>query len=87
MHYLYFLWSEKLRRVYIGETGNLSNRLECHNLGLQRYTKRGVPWKLIGCRKYGNRLEALKEERRLKKCKNKNYYKQYLIDNCFRLSG
>jgi putative endonuclease len=59
MHYVYFIWSEKLNKLYIGETSNLKNRIDFHNAGKQRYTSRGVPWKLVGCREFQNRKLAL----------------------------
>jgi len=78
-HYVYFLWSKKLQKIYIGESKKPFVRLQFHNAGLQRYTKKGTPWSLIGYITFENRIEALKEEKRLKKCKNKNYYKWYLL--------
>jgi len=79
MNYVYFLWSQKLDKVYIGETTDTIKRLEYHNKGTQRYTRKGMPWKLIGYIPFSNRGEALKEEKRLKKCKNREYYKRYLL--------
>ncbi|MBD3310980.1 MAG: GIY-YIG nuclease family protein [Candidatus Magasanikbacteria bacterium] len=87
MHYVYFLWSEKLKKIYIGENKNVLNRLDYHNKGLQRFTKRGIPWKLIGVVEFKDRKEALKEEKRLKKCKNRDYYKKYLLEKGGKLSG
>ena len=81
MHYVYFLWSTKLGKIYIGESTDVINRLDYHNRGLQRYTKCGIPWKLIRFVNFKNRKEALGEEKRLKKCKNKKYYKYYLLEN------
>lgn len=80
MHYLYFLWSEKLQKIYIGETTNLIQRIEYHNAGKQRYTSKGVPWKPIAYVEFKDRTEALAEEKRLKKCKNREYYKKYLLE-------
>ena len=80
MHFVYFIWSKKLKKLYIGETSNLENRLKYHNQGRQRYTKKGVPWQKIAYVTFENKLKALKEERHLKKCKNKNYYKKYILN-------
>ncbi|EKE07358.1 MAG: hypothetical protein ACD_18C00112G0001 [uncultured bacterium] len=81
MHYLYFLWSEKLQKIYIGETTDLFARIDYHNNGRQRYTSRGIPWTPIAYLEFENRTEALAEEKRLKKCKNREYYKKYLLEN------
>ncbi len=80
MHYLYFLWSEKLHKVYIGETSNVSERFHYHNQGRQRFTKRGIPWKVIAFVTFSSRIEALKEERRLKNCRNREYLKWYILE-------
>ncbi|MBT4120561.1 MAG: GIY-YIG nuclease family protein [Candidatus Magasanikbacteria bacterium] len=79
MNYVYFLWSQKLDKIYIGETADIIKRLKYHNKGTQRYTKKGTPWRLIGYIPFSNRREALKEEKRLKKSKNREYYKKYLL--------
>jgi putative endonuclease len=73
--------------MYIGETKELKKRIEYHNLGLQRYTKHGIPWTLIAFVNFTSRDEALKEEKRLKKIKNRSYYKKYIIEHGKKLSG
>ena len=47
MYTVYILFSEKLNKYYKGQTQNLKDRLYRHNAGQERYTKTGVPWKLI----------------------------------------
>ena len=87
MHYVYFLWSDSLQKIYIGQTSNVRERVEFHNLGLQRYTKKGIPWKLIALVSFESKNEALKEERRLKKCRNKEYYKWYMLTHGKKLNS
>ena len=70
-----------MKKVYIGESKNPISRLDYHNGGFQRYTKKGTPWHMIGFVRFKDRSEALKEEKRLKRCKNKSYYKYYLLKN------
>jgi len=79
MHYVYFLWSEKLQKIYIGESADIIARLQYHNSGRQRFTSRGIPWKPIACIPFASRAEALKEEKRLKKLRSRPYLKQYLL--------
>ncbi|PIZ92257.1 MAG: endonuclease [Candidatus Magasanikbacteria bacterium CG_4_9_14_0_2_um_filter_41_10] len=81
MHYVYFLWSDSLQKIYIGETPNVLTRLAYHNSGKQRYTKAGIPWRVIGYIPFPTKTEAKIEEKRLKKCKNRNYYRWYLQKN------
>jgi putative endonuclease len=47
MWYTYIIYSEKIDRYYICVTGNLEWRLERHNAGWGKYTKRGIPWKVV----------------------------------------
>jgi putative endonuclease len=66
MYYVYVLWSEGLRKRYIGSTENLAVRLEQHNNGLGIYTKRGIPWTIIHTEEFWSRVEAERRERNLK---------------------
>jgi putative endonuclease len=47
MHYVYVLQSENDRKLYIGCTKNLRQRLMTHNEGLVAATKRRLPLKLV----------------------------------------
>lgn len=71
MFFVYLLESEKNGRYYIGQTQDLRVRLAYHNHGRCRYTKNNGPWKMIGYKSFSTRSEAMQEERRLKKMKNK----------------
>lgn len=64
--YNYVLQSEKNRKLYIGFTINLKNRLEKHNRGLNRSTKSGRPWKIIYCEACLNKNDAIRREKYLK---------------------
>ena len=75
MYYVYLLESVKDGRYYIGHTRDLEMRLTYHNSGRSRYTKGKGPWKIIGHKTYQSRGDAMKEERRLKKLKNKKLIK------------
>lgn len=78
MHYVYFLWSEKLQKIYIGQTANVIVRFRQHNAGLQRYTQKGAPWKFVALVPFETAIEARKEERRLKSAKNRDYIRWYI---------
>ena len=47
MWYVYIIYSEKAVRYYTGYTDDINWRLQLHNAGWGRYTKRGIPWKLV----------------------------------------
>jgi putative endonuclease len=66
MPYVYVLWSEKLRKRYVGCTGNLGKRLNEHNAGRTPFTSRGIPWALIHSEMIETLGEARKREQFLK---------------------
>ena len=66
MYYIYVLFSEKLNKRYIGSTRDVNNRLKEHNTGKSRFTKAGVPWKLIYQESYQSNHEARRRELFLK---------------------
>jgi putative endonuclease len=80
MHYLYLIESEKYCKYYIGQTNDLEDRILRHNENRCKSTKNIGPWDLIGYKTFSSRSEALLEERRLKKAKNKEYIYHYFID-------
>jgi len=52
MFYTYVLYSESFGRIYIGQTNNISIRLEKHNIGKVKSTKAFIPWKMIHYEKF-----------------------------------
>ncbi len=59
MQTVYVLWSDKLAKRYVGSTRNLKKRLHEHNLGQSRFTKGGIPWRVL----YSESLTDLKSAR------------------------
>ena len=80
MWFVYIIYSEKLDRYYIGYTDDIPWRLERHNLGWGRFTKGGIPWKLVYSEKFANKQEAMKREKEIKRKKNRIYI-EHLIQN------
>ncbi|MBS1654776.1 MAG: GIY-YIG nuclease family protein [Bacteroidetes bacterium] len=72
MYYVYIIESLTDGDLYKGSTNDYRKRLEQHNKGLSRFTKTKMPWKLVFVQVFESKSEALKEERRLKRC-NKKY--------------
>jgi putative endonuclease len=56
-------------RVYIGQTGNLEERLKKHNAGTVKSTKKEGPWTLIKTKEFLTREEARFFEWSLKRSK------------------
>ena len=71
--YVYILYSETIRRYYVGQTTEIERRLVRHNEGYVKSTKRGSPWTLIHSIKVHSRSEALLLERKIKKRGAKRY--------------
>ena len=68
---VYILYSEKLDKYYKGHTSNIIERLKRHNGGYEKYTKSGVPWKLVWTAEKSTRGEAQVLEYKLKNLSQK----------------
>jgi putative endonuclease len=80
--FVYILYSSRIDRYYVGSTDKTQLRLERHNLGWGRYTKRGIPWKIVYYEIYETKAEALKREKEIKKKKSRIY-----IENLIKAEG
>lgn len=63
MWFVYILYSKRIDKYYIGITDNLELRLERHNQGWGKFTKGGIPWKLVYSEKFASKQEAMKREK------------------------
>ena len=64
----YILYSEKHHKYYIGQTSDLTIRLESHNVsGVGTYTCKYRPWTLMVSLETETRKSAIQIERYLKK--------------------
>ncbi len=70
---VYIIYSEKIDRYYTGINDDLIWRLKRHNQGWGRYTKRGLPWKVVYTEGFESKSEALKREREIKNRKSRKY--------------
>jgi len=73
MFYLYVLKSQKNNSYYIGSCKDTNKRLDLHNRGLVKSTKRYIPWKLIYKEEYQTLSEARKREFKIKSWKKRKY--------------
>ncbi len=67
MFYAYAIKSASNERIYIGQTNNINKRIESHNKGYVRSTKRDRPWCLLSFEEFETRENARWQERELKK--------------------
>ncbi len=79
MYYVYILWSNKLKKKYIGFTNDLRTRLKQHNSGQTNFTNRGKPWKLIYYEGFVSEYDANSEEKFLKSGKGRERLKYLLV--------
>ena len=82
MHFVYILKSLKSGRHYIGETKDLSERLQRHNNNRNKYTKGKGPWEIVVYCRVENKSQAVKLERKLKSLKNSLKAIDYVKSHC-----
>ena len=78
MFYVYILRSIDFGKIYIGFTKDLEKRVEHHNLGLDNYTKKYLPWKLIFYEAYLSEEDARRREIFLKSGRGREIIKEQL---------
>jgi len=68
MYHLYILYSPGHDKYYIGQTGDISQRLDAHNrISKNSYTSKYRPWQLLVSIEFDERGKAMKVEKYLKK--------------------
>jgi putative endonuclease len=84
--YVYVLKSQSSGKTYIGQTSNLTKRIQQHNdpsYKLSYYTKRNFgPWKLVYKEEYHTRAEAMRREKQLKSGQGRIWLSKNLIQTC-----
>ena len=73
MPYTYILYSEKIDKYYIGACTDLRRRLYEHNIGHSKFTKTGMPWKVVYTEEFDTLLQAKQKELQIKKMKSRKY--------------
>ena len=73
-YFTYVIYSEKFRKIYIGFTHNLEERLFDHNVRAKKgYTIRFRPWEVIYFEEFEDKLPAMKREKELKSSKGRQF--------------
>ena len=80
MYHVYILQSLKNAPYYIGYSSDIEHRLEAHNSGKSRYTKRFIPWQIVYTETYATKREALIREKVIKSYKGGRAF-QALIES------
>lgn len=79
MFYTYVLYSEKFDEIYVGQTNNISLRMEKHNKGMVPSTKRYMPWEIIYYEEFDTRAESMKREKEMKTHKGRDFIRKQLV--------
>jgi putative endonuclease len=78
IHWVYILWSERLKRYYIGSTSDIQRRIKEHNAGKSGYTRRGIPWKLVYKEISSTKQSAWIREMEIKRYKSGMQFKKLI---------
>ena len=78
MNYVYILFSDKLKKYYVGCTKNVEIRLQKHNASRSGFTSTGKPWNLVITFECSSRSEVLRLESRIKKRGIRRFLDDYL---------
>ncbi len=80
MHYVYILKSLENGKLYKGYTSDLRKRINEHNRGYEKFTKTGIPWKLVYYEAFSDKTDARRDELFLKSGKGRERIK-FLLEN------
>ncbi len=79
MPVMYSLYSEKLKKYYVGACTNLERRMYEHNIGHSKFTSSGIPWIVKYSEEFPDLAAAKNREKEVKKMKSSKYIEK-LID-------
>jgi len=80
MYFVYGLYSPRYKRIYVGFTSNLGNRLYLHNNPINNtYTSRFRPWVLIYSEELPDKITAMKREKQLKSARGRLFIKSFIL--------
>ena len=81
MYHVYALYSPAYKKIYIGYSSNLGERLISHNsLATKGYTIKYRPWELVYKESFESKKQAMKREKQLKSAKGRAFIWN-IIDN------
>jgi len=75
---VYSIFSEKLHKIYIGQTADLQKRLTNHKRGYSSYTSRTDDWELFYQEEFSTRAQAIRREKELKTSRGRAFLWEYL---------
>lgn len=74
MYKVYVLYSPEFKKIYIGFTSNIEERLKSHNeLGTKGWTIRFRPWQVVYLEEFKTKTEAMSREKKLKTAQGREF--------------
>ncbi|MGK2863587.1 MAG: GIY-YIG nuclease family protein [Chitinophagaceae bacterium] len=77
---MYILYSDRLKKYYVGACSDLERRLHEHNTGHSKFTSTGVPWVLKYKEEFPDLRLAKKRETQIKKMKSSKYIETLIVE-------
>lgn len=74
----YVLQSQITLRYYIGHTSDIAERIERHNSGRSKHTKKERPWVILHQEIFSTKAEAVRREKEIKSYKGGNAFKKLM---------
>ena len=80
MFWIYALYNNVVKKIYIGQTSDIEKRIKQHNLKLgNHYTARFQGrWELIYKESVATRSESIKREKQLKTARGRQFIKEFI---------
>jgi len=74
MYQVYALYSPSAKKIYIGFTSNLKERMKSHNeMATKGFTIKFRPWEIAHTETFKTKREAMLRERQLKSAKGREF--------------
>jgi putative endonuclease len=74
MFTVYVLYSEKYKKIYIGQTNDIKKRFESHNeFGNKGWTIQFRRWKIVHTEVFETRGDAMRREKELKSARGREW--------------
>jgi putative endonuclease len=74
MFTVYVLHSPTFKKIYVGYTSDLAQRIKSHNeLAFKGWTIKFRPWKIIHTESFDTKLAAITREKQLKSAKGREW--------------
>ncbi len=78
MYFMYILSNDLSGKHYIGSTNNLERRLDEHNRGQTKSTKKTGKWSIIYTEQFMSGIDAKRREQQVKSYKGGNAFKKLI---------